>query len=145
MLLNVLIGSARCGRRREKPDADARRLTGEIIEESLADSSVLSEVIVLDSRVEPGTEYHRTPWLERWTIHRIGVPEERAAGVAERFREALDAEHAHAWYADFKNEDVHYIAFADEVFRVPRDSEERYAEAIEHNTRLGIPRYQLDF
>jgi len=65
MLLNVLIGSARCGRRREKPDADARRLTGEIIEESLADSSVLSKVIVLDSRVEPVTEYHRTPWLER--------------------------------------------------------------------------------
>ena len=46
---------------------------------------------------------------------------------------------------DFKNEDVHYIAFADKVFRVPRDSEHRYAEAIDHGMKLGIPRYQLDF
>ena len=127
------------------PDEDARRLTGNIIEESLADSAVLSEVTVLDTRVEPVTEYHRTPWLEQWTIHRVAVPEERAAAIAERFREALDSEHAHAWYADFKNEDVHFIAFADEIFRIPRDSEEAYAEAIEHGERLGIPRYQLDF
>jgi hypothetical protein len=72
-------------------------------------------------------------------------PEGRPAEVAERFREALDTEHAHAWYADFKNEDVHSIAFADQVFRVPRDIEEAYAEAIEHGERLSISRYQLDF
>jgi hypothetical protein len=50
------------------PGEDARRLTGDIIEESLADRSVLSEVTILETRVEPATEYHRTPWLERWTI-----------------------------------------------------------------------------
>jgi hypothetical protein len=127
------------------PDEVARRLTGDVIEESLADRAVLSEVTILDTRVEPVTEYHRTPWLEKWTIHRVAVPEGRAAEVAERFCDALDAEHAHARYADFKNEDVHYIAFADEVFWIPHDSEERYAEAIEHRTRLGILRYQLDF
>ena len=127
------------------PDEDARRLTGDIIEESLADRAVLSEVTILDTRVETVAEYHRTPWLERWTIHRVAVPEGRAAGIAERFRQALDAEHAHAWYADFKNEDVHYIAFVDKVFRVSREDEEAYAEAIDHGTRLGIPRYQLDF
>src|SRR5215210_6738077 len=126
-------------------DEDARGLTGDIIEEGLADRTVLSEVTILETRVEPVTEYHRTPWLERWTIHRVAVPEERAAEVSERFSEALDAEHAHAWYVDFKNEYVHYIAFADKVFRVPRDSEQRYAEVIEHGKRLGIPRHQLDF
>ena len=127
------------------PDEDARRLLGDVIEESLADRVTLSEVPILETRVETATEYHRTPWLERWTIHRVAVPEERAAEVAERFREVLDAEHAHAWYVDFKNEDVHYIAFADKVFRVPRESEQRYAEVIEHGMKLGIPRYQLDF
>jgi hypothetical protein len=127
------------------PDEDASWLTGNVIEESLADDTVLSEITVLETRVEPVTEYHRTPWLERWTIHRVAVPEQRAAEVAERFREALDADHAHAWYADFKNEEFHYIAFADEVFRIPRDSEEAYAAAIEHGERLGIPHYQLDF
>jgi hypothetical protein len=78
------------------PGEDARRLTGDIIEESLADRSVLSEVTILETRVEPATEYHRTPWLERWTIHRVAVPEERAAEVAERFSEALDVEHAYS-------------------------------------------------
>ena len=92
------------------PSEDARRLTGDIIEESLADRSVLSEVTILETRIEPTTEYHRTPWLERWTIYRIAVSEERAAEVAERFSEALDAEHAYAWYADFKNEDLHINA-----------------------------------
>ena len=127
------------------PNEDASWLTGNVIEESLADDTVLSEITVLETRVEPVTEYHRTPWLERWTIHRVAVPEQRAAAVAEGFRETLDTEHAHAWYVDFKNEDVHYIVFADKVFRVPRDSEQRYAEAIEHGLELGIPRYQLDF
>ena len=79
------------------PGEDASRLTGNVIEESLADGAVLSEVAVLDTRVEPVTEYHRTPWLERWTIHRIAVPEQRATEMAERFRAALDAEHALAW------------------------------------------------
>src|ERR687897_569004 len=127
------------------PDEDARRLIGNVIEESLADRAALSEVTIFETRVETATEYHRTPWLERWTIHRVAVPEERAAEVAERFSEALDAEHAHAWYADFKNEDIHYVAFADKVFRVARHSEGRYAEVIEYGVRLGIPPYQLDF
>jgi hypothetical protein len=124
---------------------DAKRLTGDIIEESLTDHSVLSEVTLLETRVEPVTEYHRTPWLEQWTIHRVAVSEERAAEVAERFSQALDAEHAHAWYADFKNEDLHYIAFTDKVFRVPRHSEGRYAEVVQYGVRLGIPPHQLDF
>jgi hypothetical protein len=127
------------------PDEDARQLTGNIIEESLADRSVLSEVTILETRVEPATEYHRTPWLKRWTIHRIAVSEGQAAEVAERFSKAFDAEHAYAWYADFKNEDIHYVAFAGKVFRVPRHSEGRYAEVVEYGMRLGIPSYQLDF
>ena len=89
---------------------DTRQLTGDIIEESLEDRSVFSEVTILETRIEPVTPEHRTPWLERWTIHRVAVPEERAAEVAERFSEALDAEHAYAWYADFKNEDLHINA-----------------------------------
>ena len=119
---------------------DAKRPTGDIIEESLTDRSVLSEVTILETRVEPVTEYHRTPWLEQWTVHRVAVSEERAAELAERFTQALDAEHAHAWYADFKNEDIHYVAFADKVFRVPRHSEGRYAEVVEYGVKLGIPR-----
>ena len=42
-------------------DEDARRLTGDIIEESLTDRAVLSDVTILETRVELVTEYHRTP------------------------------------------------------------------------------------
>jgi hypothetical protein len=124
---------------------DVRHLTGDIIEESLQDRSVLSQVTILDTRVEPVTLQHQTPWIERWTIHRIAVPQQRAAEVAKCLSEALDAEHAHAWYADIKNEAVHYVIFLHKVFRVSRDSEEQYAEVVDYGTKLGIPLYQLDF
>ena len=124
---------------------DAGHFTGVIIEESLQDPSVLSELTILETRVEPVTPEHQTPWIEQWTIHRVAVREERAAQVAKRLSEALDGEHSHAWYADFKNEAVHYVIFLHKVFPVSRNSEEQYAEVVEYGKKLGIPRYQLDF
>jgi hypothetical protein len=40
---------------------------------------------------------------------------------------------------------MHYVVFADKVFRVSRHSGGRYAEVVEYGVRLGIPPYQLDF
>jgi hypothetical protein len=126
------------------PGEDARRLTGDIIEESLADRSVLSEVTILETRVEPATEYHRTPWLERWTI---GSPYPRSE--PRRWPNASVKPSTWstrtAWYADFKNGDIHYVAFTGRVFRGPCHSEGRYAEVVEYSVRLGIPPHQLDF
>jgi hypothetical protein len=42
-------------------EEDAKRLIGDTIEESLTDPSVLSEVTLHETRVEPVTEYYRTP------------------------------------------------------------------------------------
>ncbi|MCB9816621.1 hypothetical protein H6786_04470 [Candidatus Nomurabacteria bacterium] len=39
--------------------------TGVIIEESLKDASVLDEVVIVGTEVEPVTESHQTPWIKQ--------------------------------------------------------------------------------
>src|SRR3989344_878928 len=101
---------------------------GVIIEESLEDKSVLQDLKILETKIEPVTENHKTPWVAQWTLHTVEVPEERAGEIAEKLSQALDSEHA--WYADFKND---------------RSSKEQYDEATKYGLTLGIPDYQLDF
>ena len=55
-----------------------------IIEESLIDASVLSEVKVVSTNVEEVTESHKTPWVSQWTMHTIQVPSDKAEIVAAR-------------------------------------------------------------
>lgn len=93
---------------------------------SLRDRSVLSQVTILDTRVEPVTLQHRTPWIERRTIYRVAVPERRAAEVAKRLSET-------------RNEAIHYVIFLHKVFLISRNSEEQYAEVVDYGTKLGIP------
>jgi len=119
-------------------------LTGVIIEESLADTSVLDVVTILRTEVTPVRERHRTPWVENWTMHTVEIPAERVAEIAERIRQALDREHQ--WYADFKSECEHYIIYRDKVFHITDRSErEQYDAASEYGIKVGIPDYQVDF
>lgn len=39
---------------------------GVIIEESLTDNSVLGDVNIVSTKVEPVTEHHKTPHLKQW-------------------------------------------------------------------------------
>ncbi len=48
---------------------------GVIIEESLEDKAVLGQVKIVDTKVEPITPRHKTPWLTQWTLHTVEVPE----------------------------------------------------------------------
>ncbi len=48
---------------------------GVIIEESLQDTSVLDNVRILKTKVEPITPKHKTPWLKQWTLHTVEIPE----------------------------------------------------------------------
>lgn len=43
--------------------------TGVIIEESLKDKAVLNQVSIVNTKVEPVTKHHKTPWLKQWTLH----------------------------------------------------------------------------
>lgn len=116
---------------------------GVIIEESLTNTSVLKDVVIEKTIVEPVTKDHATPWLKQWTLHTVLVPEETAEAIAEKVRQALDTEHD--WYADFKNDNTHYVIYRDKIFRIDRSKPEQYQAATGHGISLGIPDYQVDF
>lgn len=117
--------------------------TGVIIEESLENKSVLRDLKILETEVEPVTEKHKTPWVKQWTLHTVETPEDRAEEITEKLSKALDSQHA--WYADFKNDSTHFIIFRNKVFKIDRSSKEQYDEATAYGLTLGIPAYQLDF
>ena len=116
---------------------------GAIIEESLVDTSILKNVAVLSTEVEQVTEEHKTPWVKQWTLHMVEVPEDKAEQIAEEISQALDPEHP--WYADYKNDTVHFIIFKNKVFKIDRTKKEQYAEATSYGISIGIPEYQVDF
>jgi len=117
---------------------------GVIIEESLADKSVLDDVKILSTRVESVTKEHQTPWLTQWTLHDVEIPIERAFAVAQKISRALDSEHE--WYADYKTDSEHYIIYRNKIFHVTdRSDKKQYDEAKDYGLSVGIPEYQVDF
>jgi len=118
---------------------------GIVIEESLEDPSVLSLVDVLATNAEPISPEHRTPWLTRWTLHTVRVPEASAGDVAEALSAAIDSDHPTSWYADFKNDTHHYIIYRERVFHIDRRSPAQYAEAVAYGVSRGLPEHQADF
>jgi GrpB-like predicted nucleotidyltransferase (UPF0157 family) len=117
---------------------------GVIIEESLADKSLLKDVKILSTRIESVTEKHQTPWLKQWTLHNVEVPFDKAAALAEKISKALDREHD--WYADYKTETQHYIIYRDKVFHITdRSDKKQYDKATEYGISLSIPSLQVDF
>lgn len=117
---------------------------GVIIEESLGDTSVLKEVKILDTEVEPVAEEHKTPWLKQWTLHTVEIPEDKVDEVADKISKSFDKEHPH-WYADYKNDKCHYIIYANKIFKVDLSNPVLYRDAKEHGISIGIPEYQVNF
>jgi len=118
---------------------------GIIIEESLENKGILKKVKIISTKVEQITDKHKTPWLSRWTLHTVEIPEKEAETVAEEISKSLDCAHGSSWYADFKNPETHYIIFRNKVFSVNRKSAKEYEEVKKYGMSLGIPDYQLDF
>ena len=117
---------------------------GVIIEESLTDNSVLNDVNIISTKVEPVTEKHNTPWVRQWTMHIVEIPADKASEVAKKISEALDKNHA--WYADFKTETEHYVVYASKGFHITdRTNKKQYDEATAYGISIGIPDYQVDF
>lgn len=118
---------------------------GVIIEESLENKDVLKEVDIIKTEIEPVTEEHQTPYLKQWTLHTVDIPEEKAQEIAGKIGENLSSAHNDDWYADFKNDKIHFIIFKNRVFRIDRTSKEQYEEVRQYGISLGIPEHQLDF
>ncbi len=117
---------------------------GIIIEESLEDPSCLVGAKIIKSKTVPVTPKHKTPWVKQWTMHTVVVPSNKAESVAEKISKAIDDTHESSWYADFKSDKKHYIIFRDKVFFINRNKNE-YKKVMDYGTKLGIPKYQLDF
>ena len=116
---------------------------GVIIEESLADKSVLKKLKILSTEVEQVTSEHATPWIKTWTLYTIEVDKSRTKEIAREISKSLDSKHE--WYADFKNDKIHFIIFRGKVFTINRTSKKEYQQAIHYGISLGIPVHQLDF
>lgn len=118
---------------------------GVIIEESLTDNSVLDKVRVIKTRIEKVTDKHKTPWIEKWTLRTVEIPEREADNVAKLLSESIDVTHESSWYVDFKNNRNHYIVFRDKVFKIDILKPFQYKEARDFGIRMGIPEYQMEF
>lgn len=116
---------------------------GLIIEESIEDNSIIKKLKILNTEVEKVTDEHKTPWIKQWTLHTVEISENQVDNLAKELSEVLDSEHN--WYADFKNDNFHYIIFRNKIFKVDRSKKEQYDEVIKYGVNLGIPDYQLDF
>lgn len=117
---------------------------GVVIEESLKDKSVLNDVKILSTKIEPVTNKHKTPWVRQWTLHDVEIPAEKATEIAEKISKALDREHD--WYADYKTDREHYVIYRDKVFHITnRSDKKQYGAATAYGISIGIPAYQVDF
>lgn len=116
---------------------------GVIIEESLESKDALKKVKIVSTKVEQVTEEHKTPWLKQWTLHTVEIPEAAADAIAERLSKDLEKEHN--WYADYKNDEYHYIIYRGKIFKVDLKNPLLYKDAKQYGVSLGIPEYQVDF
>ena len=116
---------------------------GVIIEESLEYRAVLNEIKIIKTKISPVVGKHKTPWVRQWTLHTVEILEEDAEKIAKKLSKALDKEHS--WYADFKNENYHFIIYRGKVFKVDLKNPILYKDAKSYGISLGIPDYQVDF
>lgn len=116
---------------------------GVIIDESLKDKNILNKLKILGRRISPVTEKSKTPWLTQWTLIDVEVPEDQAQRIAETISQAIDPNHAVSWYADYKDENWHYIIFKNKIFKVDRTSKAQYDQVFSYGLSLGVPDYQL--
>lgn len=116
---------------------------GTIIKESLNKQDVLGRVKILSTKIERVVNKHKTPWLKQWTLYTVEIGSDKAAKVAEELSRCM--EQAHSWYADFKNDEFHFVVFRNKIFRIDRTSKKQYDEVKDYGVLLGIPSYQVDF
>lgn len=116
---------------------------GVIIEESLTNSSIISELEIIDTYISKTTSREETPWLDKWTLHTVIIPENKIDDYAKRLSKLIDTEHSNNWYCDFRNKDYHYIIFSNKVFILDRTNKDDYENMKIYAVSIGLPVHQL--
>ncbi len=123
----------------------SKNYNGVVIEESLGDKGILEDmdIKIISTKIEKVTEKHKTPWVKQWTLHKVEIFADSSSTIADKISKTLDKEHN--WYADFKNNQFHYIIFRNKMFKIDIHNQEEYDKAREYGVSLGIPDYQVNF
>lgn len=116
---------------------------GVIIEESLTDCEIIKELEVVQTEVEEVTESQGTPWLDKWTMQTVLIPESKIDEYTERLSKIIDVNHCSDWYCDFRNDSYHYVVFSNKVFKLDRGNKKDYDDMRKYATSLGLPEAQL--
>lgn len=122
---------------------DRKNYQGVIITESLSNKELLNNVKILETKISQTPEKNKTPWAVQWTQNTFEIPEQDAEKFAKQLSNDLKKEHI--WYADFKNEDYHFIVYRGRIFKVDLKDPIVYKEAKQYGISLGIPEHQVDF
>lgn len=120
--------------------------TGTIIEESLTNTDVLKKCHVVKTVVSPVTPKDNTPHLKQWTLHSVEIPESEVEQIVQELSEVIEGDGEHgSWYADFKNEQFHYVIYPNKIFKMDLKSKADHEAAMNYGLSLGIPAHQVDF
>lgn len=102
-------------------------LTGTIVLNSLDDSSVLDEMMVLEQTKD-----------EDWVLVTINVTREQALGLLKHLLPG-------PWYMHFWDEDDVLVGFKERHFDIKYSDKTTWIPALAYGKSIGIPEEQLDF
>lgn len=104
-------------------------LKGTIVENSLADKSILKSLKV-----------DRTWKSSNWTLHSVFIRPEQLAELAQALADG-------PWYTHFwePGKDIIHVVFKDQQFEINASDKATWEKAITYGKTLGIPEEQLDF
>ncbi|EKE29077.1 MAG: hypothetical protein ACD_2C00234G0004 [uncultured bacterium (gcode 4)] len=104
-----------------------------IIEESLTDKDILSDIQVLETEITPDIDPE-----DVWHIHTVMMTEENIFKLAEYLKPAK-------YYAHFWSRDDMFVVFPNKVFKLDSDNKDSWKDAIDFWLSIDIPLEQLDF
>lgn len=108
---------------------DKKLYKGVIVEESLKDKSILTDLNILEVEVSEDDEWH---------MYTVLVPQE----FFEILSKSIDDG---TWYAHFwKDRDV-VAVFKNKIIPFNFDDKSTWGEVLQHGRSIGIPEEQLDF
>ena len=105
-------------------------LKGTIVENSLADKSILQR-IKIEKTYQSGS----------WTLHDVFVDESDIPELIKALKSG-ESWYIHLWPPD---QDDLTVIFKEKVFKIKYSDKSTWKEAVTYGLSLGIPKEQLDF
>jgi hypothetical protein len=102
---------------------------GTIIENSLKDKSILSELEIVNTRQS-----------DDWFLHDVLASEEQVKFLGRYLN-------CGPWYMHFwiPGQDIAIVVFRDKNFEIKLSDKSTWAQAVSYGKSIGIPEEQLDF